>query len=345
MNKKKILIICCALLICILLSSCNNIDYITKDEGIIDVAFHWNMIGIVSTKGNCYVKGPVSNINNYGLEEVPSSSFQRDNFMCIYNKGDAVSISLSRYGGIIINEMNGVYIFVNCSQKYSSPTLLCNGYVQAYFWDKDHIYLLSQNGDFGYVTLDDPTNFNRIGNNVSKFIVDVKNASAQQTLFALTKNNRLYILSADEVMSKSSDFINGITDFDLVVPHTELCVFTLKDEQSNSYLCMGNYDLSFESLSDKSKYIQCNNNTALLASYRNGAATLDSSGNVAIYGSEPHYSNDDNDYFDYNGEILFTKANGIYGGIFNLIVTFEDGHYECFGRNSYNNQYTYFHNN
>jgi len=328
----------CVLIICLLLTGCNKT--MNKHDEIKDVDFAWNLIGLVSTQGNCYITGDVSDKKNYGLDKIPSKWFQSDDYLCIYDHGDAEKISLSPKGGTIVNNMNEVYVFLNGSQNYRVPTVLLKGYIQAYLMDNDHVYLLSKSGDLGYSSIDNPSDFRLIGTNVKKFIVTVKEVNTKHSVFALTNDNRLYIFYDDEVITDTTDCLEGIIDFDLLVPHTRMCVLSLIDQESKSYMRFGDIPLTFDSFKDMNEYIKCCDNTIAVASYCNGTATLDSDGNVRIYGSE--IESDYNKTFEYYGDILFSNAKGIYGGYFNLIVSFADGHFECFGRNYNKDQYISF---
>ena len=118
--------------------------------------------------------------------------------------------------------------------------------------DEGRIYVLSENGDFGYVTVDKPDDFSLIGQNVTAFKVVSKNSS--DSIFALTNDQRLYILEPDETIQNSEKYIDNIVNFDVLVPHMHLCVLSIVDKKQDAYVSMRDSGVTYDCFSDKRSF-------------------------------------------------------------------------------------------
>ena len=325
-----------ALIIFVCFSINTSSRFLNSDSDIIFSDSDSNTIGIVTKNGNCYVKGNITAERNYGVENPPASLFRSDDFLKIYDKGNAKTINITSKGGTIITDSGEVYVFINDNKNYMLPVCFTTGYSQACVWDPSHIYLLSIDGDFGYVSIDSPDSFHLIKKNVRKFIIEGQTLEQGEVAFVLTNDNQLFVCPRDEEGSVGS--VNGILDFDVLCPHTKLLIISLLDTEHRAYYCIGDYDLSFETLSDRSIYTECGSNIESVVSYSKGIAMLNSQNEVSIYGSDYKHNSSEADHV-FKGEVVIEGALGVYGGDYNLIVSKETGGFEIYGRNSYDATY------
>lgn len=334
---KKIYILIFAVLM-VLLSGCqtDNTVYFDESESIKQADSFWYTTAIVSNSGNCYVKGNLTQSINYGVKDVPPSLLMKNGFIRLYDKGDAADINITSIGGCIITESNDVYVFLNKSADYAVPTYLCSGYTQACIWDDTHIYLLSDKGEFGYISLDNPGSFTKIAHNIKKFRIEVKEKT-DPTIFVLSENEKLYILDCNEEFNENENFIDNVIEFDLLVPHTKLSILSILTKEHDAFCRFGDYSLNYEGINERS-FEKIGENISSVTSYGKGVAMIDKQGRASLYGYGFNSNSDSGEFFD--SEVVFENVKAVFGGDYYLIVIMSDDTYLYFGRDSYTTEYT-----
>ena len=342
--KKKTIIITAVIIISLAFAVklCFN-DYtnIYLNNSHAAIAFadsYYYTIGLVTQEGNCYVKGSLSDEENYGVDKVPPSWLLLNDYLKIYDKCDAEAIDLTAEGGTIITRTHDVYLFLNRQEKYHVPTLLTSGYTQACAWDQSHIYLLTESHDFGYVSSDNPDAFHLIMTNVEKFVIEQKTAEQGAVALVLTNNHQLFVLEGDNI--KPDEHIDHIIDFDVLCPHIGLSVISLLRDDHHAFCIIGDNELSYETLSDQSLYQECGSEINSVESYNRGIAMKDYRDRVFLYGDDFHFKNTTLPNYDFHGECVFTDVSSVYGGDYNLIVINNSAQFTVYGRDPYTTDYS-----
>lgn len=334
--KKKIVVVCVSLLFAVALCFVfyfNFIDtlglkYMGENESIVYFDSEWNTYSVVSSDGNCYITGErLTNDKNYGIDNVRKyNNHPINRYVRIYDRGDAAFISINQFGGAIITNTDDVYVFLNNSKIDKTPTLICSGYSNAVVGDNERIYLLSKTGEFGYVTADNPNEFLLIGTNVTSF--NVVNKGSVDSVFALTGDHRLYILEPDENIDNNKKYINNIYDFDVLVPHSDLCVLSVIDNKKDAYILMRNNDVTYDNFSDIHQFQKTGENVYSVTSYDRGVAMMYDNGDVALYGSDFEIP----DNLEFHGDVLFSNTKEVFGGYNSLVLIDSNEKTNYYGR-------------
>lgn len=307
----------------------SGLVYLNKNEQIKYFDSEWKTLSVVSETGNCYITGErLTNEKNYGIENIRKyNNHPLNQYVQIYDKGDAVSMNINQYGGTIITKTNDVYAFLNGNDSYRTPTYLCSGYTEAVLGDESKIYLLSKNGNFGYVTADKPDDFSLIGQDVTAFNVEYK--KSPDSIFVLTKNHNLYILKPNETIQSSQNHIDNILDFDVLVPHGDLCVFSIVDGKRDAYVFMRDYELTYDNFSNINLFQKTGENISSVTSYDSGIAMMYENGDVALFGSDFDESPDD---MEFTGDIVLSDVKAVFGGYKNLVLIKSNGEFNYYGK-------------
>ena len=334
--KKKIIISVIALVVVILGFICylNLFDtlglvYLQKNENIKYANSAWNTIAVVSDTGNCYIGGDyLTNEINYGVENIRKyKNRPLDKYVRIYDKGDAKSIKINYNGGTIVTKNNEVYIFINNNEDYKTPTYLCKGYTNAVIGYDSKVYMLSGNGDLVYVNSNTPQEVNLIGNNIKEFNVVEKNNV--ESLFALTNDGKLYILNTNEQIKDSNKYFENISDFDVLVPHQNMCVLSILENNNNAYVFMEDSGINYESFTEMStSFKKVGENISSVTSYGKGIAMMDNNSNVSLYGSD---LDEPMDNWEFHGEVVFNDVESVFGGHKSLMIIKNNGEYYHYG--------------
>ena len=293
----------------------------------------WHPYCVVSGSGDCYIGGDnLTKDKNYGVENIRTfnNTFNVNlidaEYVRIYDKGDAVYAKITRYGGAIITENNDVYVFLNGNEKYRTPTYLCTGYESAIVGNDSKVYLLSQNGVLEYIDINNPEKTHIIGENIRKFNYVSKDDVF--SIFALTNDNDLYIINPDEQIENNKKCLSGMTDFDVLIPHGDLCVFGYVNMEGETYMLNGDVGISYDTFTDESAYIKTGENIHSVTAYDSGLAMLDDKGNLSLYGDDFHSSDN---YPEFNGEVVFTDVEAVFGGYRVLAILKNNGDFYQYG--------------
>ncbi len=360
-NRKKIIIITVALSLIFIFFV---MFFITKgiltkpdNEGIESLSIEdGNAIGIVSDVGDVYIRGIISQKNNFGTDFIQRSfDFIRswlfidynNIFIRIYDKNDAVSVNLSENGGCIITKQSDVYVFVNGSSVYKTPTLLCSGYKKAYLAG-DKVYLLRSDGAFGTVDIDNPSEFNELGSNVVDFDVEYSSYKPYpyEVYFALTEDNRLYIMNADETINNSGKYIDNVVNFDTVSvaskepSHGDDDIkkhinISLLNSNNQVFWYEGNLFEDYSKIADINNYTLTGSDISKFVSYSSGIAMLYDKAQVSVYG----YDLSNEDFI--SGEVVFNDVKDIFSGDDSLIILYQNGKIDYFGFSAEENSYRF----
>lgn len=288
---------------------------------------------VVSGSGDCYIGGDtLEKDENFGVENIRkfnnnfSVNLIEPDYVRIYDKGDAVFAEVTQYGGAIITENNDVYVFINGHEGYRTPTYLCTGYVSAIVGKNSRVYLLSQNGVLEYIDVNSPDNKHFIGENIRKFNCEVKDDFF--SIFALTNDEDLYIINPDEQIENNEKYLSGIKDFDILVPHEDLCVFGYVNTEGEAYMLHENIDISYDAFTNESAYIKTGENVCSVTAYDSGLAMSDDKGNLSLYGDDFHRSDS---YPEFDGEVVFTDVKAAFGGYRVLAILKNNGEFYQYG--------------
>lgn len=299
------------------------------NEKVIGGSNFWGKTLVVSQKGDVYINsGSLSKEGNYGVKNVRQYNLHvANNFVQIYDGKDAVNANISGNGGCIVTGTHKVYLFKNDDEYYKTPQLLCEGYTQAFLSSGSTVHLLDENGDLGFIIINSPDDFIKIGGNVKKFLVVEKHEN--NLILALTDDHKLYFLSRDETLNDCQSYLDNIADFDCLVPHIHRLVFSLLDVDGNASYLMGDYDLTYESISD-TKFTTTGKSIAKVASYDGGIAMIDTKNDLMLYGS---YFNHDGEWSyespDLKGESYQNNVTTVISGNNSFYIIKEDGSLIC----------------
>lgn len=206
MNKKRIfamlsvLLLVCALLFFAwwLLRDSNTKRLVFLEEGspICYADTYWDMTAVVSKSGNVYIRGPlmyeeytfgIPNVAEYNDQYHSLNVWKTDRFAQIYNGSDAVSVTLSMNGGVIVTQKQEVYVFCEL-EDYRLPTRLCDNAVSAILAG-NRVYLLTPKGELEYIDLNGYSDRIRIQESVQSFCI----TSQDQSIWVLNDNHTLFI--------------------------------------------------------------------------------------------------------------------------------------------------------
>lgn len=252
---------------------------------------------VTSLKGNCYIRGDsFTEDENFGVENVAQfnnrfnrlsvfnchPSYIEDSFVLIYDGNDAHKIKLSQYGGTIITQNDDVYLFVNRNEAFRVPTFLCTGYIDAYLFDSETVFLIAKNGDWGYIFVDSPSDFHSLGHNVKKFKLEEMSG----LWYILTNNNTLYKMNSTVGTPELLTCLEGVLDFDicfLEYNRVNKTSFAYIDESHKPHYCCENGEITIEQMRSAPE-LNYNTEAVSVASYGKGIVVLDNNGYTSAFG-------------------------------------------------------------
>lgn len=308
----------------------SGLIFIGEDERIVYFSSSFKQMAVVSDKGNCYLRGQsLTEEQNFGFDKIRQYNnndlWNMDKYAELYDKGDAVSIDINSYGGTIVTKTNDVYIFVNGDESFRTPAHFCSGYSRALLGGGKRVYLLSENGRLGYVTLDKPDDFTLIGENVSSFNVVERNSP--DSVFVLTNEHRLYILEPDEKIENNVKYIEKTVDFDILLYGINTCILSIVDEKQDAYLFMHDSGLTYDNFADKDLFQKTGENISSVTSYGEGIAMINNNGDLALYGSDAAGLPEN----QFSGEVVFTDVKAVFGGTSALEIIMANGETAFYG--------------
>lgn len=318
-----------------------------NNEEITFLSAHNSTVAAVTDIGNVYVKGDVSHELRYGVDRFRQFLIRNsDTFVKIYDKNDAITVNLSEDGGCIITKQSDVYVFINSSEKYQTPTYLCSGYNKAYLAD-DNIYLLNSNGEYGFISIEKPDIFNLLCKDVVDFDIEYSNSELYPygISFVLTKNNHLYVSDLKKAINDTEAYIEDVAGFNSIA----FCADYLNDNKMKKYIEIsivnrkgeafwyeGDLDENYDRIVDQTNYVKVGNDVSIVASYPRGCAMLDDKHQVSLYG----YDFGHEDFI--SGQILFYDVMNIFSSSSNLILLYQNGDIDYFGFNASTGSTRYF---
>ena len=325
------------LVVSLTLAGCSSqLTVLEDNETIVQLSpcVHW--VGAVTNQGNCYVRGiALSDQFFFGVPDIKIfNSTRGEQFVQIYNKGDAKCISLSSTGGCITTNNGEVFLFLNGTDgweehqfendelKFRTPELFYSGCRYAKLSNGE------ENNDLGYVNIDTPSDWHCICGNVEKFLESV---TADKTLLiVLTMDHHLIVLDSEKDFSLEYELLDNVLDFDAFSNgKNSIPSLIILDESLDAYISTDNDMDSFEFLADKGNYERIGESITTVAAYNRGAAMIDSDGNVSLYGSDlssGQYSQ------IYNGEVVFTNVSFVSGDPKHLYIIRDNGEFEYYGK-------------
>lgn len=345
-NIKYTLIMSSVLFFCILCSCSNqhsfsDLHFLNSEEKIQTVCSisHRNITALTTDGGNCYIRGTnFDNHNNYGVENVeqfnsrfdsPFDNVSGDDYVMIYDKGNASKISVSEYGGIIITNDNCMYVFVNGNSYYRLPLLFDENCTDGYLYDSDTIYLLKENGDFGYVDINSPKHFNIIGKDIIKFRfqqITHFHGDITDNIFLLNKDGQLFITDNKQCVTNDVKFIPNVADFE--VCNNSNAAYLTKDG-ALWYCDYYNSDIDIDYLMDNSKIQELHQNDIKSFSlYSGGIVFLYDNGNVYIHGYDFDYDIERDSIHD---QLFAAHCRNISSGLNNISLIDYDGRLSFYG--------------
>lgn len=229
----------------------NGLLIMSEDERIVDLDCIGHLSAIVSDRGNCYICGEVLHGNRYyGLSDESRSKYNRlyNTYVAIYDGGDAVSVELSADGGCIITDKQEVYLFLNDNYSsdiqqfdnndgsFQTPKLFCSGYIDAKLANDGRIYLLKENGDFGYVTVSEADEFHNLSHNIMKFQFTQLLKENDIILYLLNKDNELFSINYKGApVSTNISNMKSIVDFDVLPCFNNYHAFSVLKDNGDAY--------------------------------------------------------------------------------------------------------------
>lgn len=208
---------------------------------------------------------------------------------------------------------------MNGSETYRTPTYFCSGFVCADKIDNTALFLLSEKSDLVEYSFNGSTDRRVVGKNIKKFCLGKQN---DITIFALTDDNKLYILRNGEKLTGQTPYIDHIIDFDFYSTSSQCCVLSLLTDDHMAFGVMGNYELSYEVLSNENIRIPYDIDIISVTSYSGGIAMLDNNSDVKIYGAQ---ITDTSGGWAFRGESVFHNVSSVCGDSQSLCVIKKDG--------------------
>ena len=345
--KRFITLLLCIIIIAIslLLGSCSllyrDISFMNDEISINNVSISGCSVLATGDDGNVYYYGSDVNENfSNGFpadlsNEIKMSNFlQGRKFIRMYDRGDAKKAYIASYGGAVLTQQNDVYLFLNNNtDQYCTPTLFCSGYTDIELFH-DTVYLLSENGEFGYIEINGARDFNSLVKGVQKFRIAV-NKEKHVIIFALTDHNDLYIYDTTEPFDESTEHFENIKDFDFCEGNTYFQVLGLLNTKQRAIYYVLDWDeLSYEAIQLHTGEIT-GEKINEIAAYGTGVAMLDDDDNLYLYGGDldRHYSR------EFTGDKVMENVRTVDGSNDSLFVVKKDGSYHYFGNNG-DNTYT-----
>lgn len=288
---------------------------------------YWQMNAVVSEAGNVYVRGALwSDDTTYGIPNVKeykaqfrSLNFEKtDRFVQIYNAGDANTVILSNNGGIIITDINEAFVFCEL-ENYRLPTFLCADAAHAKL-DGSKVYLLNDEGSFGYIDLSFPEDRIQILEGIQSFCI----TDQDHSIWILNDKNELWV------------FVDGDLSDPPVLCSTEVMDFDASSTTSYSR-SEARYQIGIAKLDGTVSYyddwglpsadsmgaftplpIDCVLNITV---YSHGVIVLDQEGNARAFGHDLLSDR------IYNGEVIIKNACEVSAGSLSINFVTNDGHH------------------
>lgn len=355
---KKLFIVVLIVLISLSFSGCyqlmnvfvdkDGLLIMSEDERIVDLDCIGHLSAIVSDRGNCYVYGEGLRGNRYyGLNEESRSKYNRlyNTYVGIYDVGDAVSIELSADGGCIITDKQEVYLFLNdnyssdtlqtdnSKASFQTPKLFCTGYVDAKLGNDGRLYLLKENGDFGYVTVSEAEDYHNLSHNIMKFQLTQLNNEDDPIIYLLNKDNELFSINyKGESASTNISNMNDVVDFDCLSCFNNYHAFSVLKDNGDAYAYWGLIYHPDKESDSHATFELVGIGIDSVESYCLGTAMLDKQGDVRLFGSDSSSRMPEDYQLIFSGETVFHNIESIYGSNETLILIHKSGKLEQFGR-------------
>lgn len=338
MSKRIILTLLLIFLTLICFGAC-SLNVISANEKIVNSSADSSNVCAVTDSGNVYFLGTdVYNERRNGIDN-PSAfnlnnTFYGEQFVCIYDKGNAKKVNYSTYGGTILTRDNEIYLFLNEEgENYQTVEFLCSGYVDAQLYKEHMIYVLSDNGEFGYITVDYPDIFHPIASNIENF--KIRSSKLDTIALVLSSDNNLYIFDLLDGFDSKSKHFENVIDFDFIDSSYTQSVFSLVNSNYEAYVCVGDFKCSYDGISNEGlKAVGTGIDSVI--SYGQGVAMLDTDDNLLIYGSDlSSFDYKDFDYV-YKGETVLRDIQTICGSTKCLCVVTTEGEFTRYGSNGDN---------
>lgn len=317
-----------------------------KDINAVHFSAKYDGWCLLTDSGDVYYNGRISEKDNSGVSNVSDSLFVspsvKNDIYSVYTNSNAAKVHINSGGGTIVTDDNEVYIFVNAYpdnmlSSLKTPTLLCSGYIDAYLianqTDNVKLILLDENGNLGWLTSDDPAQFHVLAHDIIKH----KEASLPfPDIFALSSDNRLYIIPYDYTPDISLEYIAGIVDFDFVQNDSCGSILSYVDENHDAYVCMRDLKLQ-EQCSDfsRDKMEKVGESIVSVTSYQYGVAMLDVNHKLSLFGTDLQYVGlpdkiirDDEIMF--HGEVIMKNVASVEADCSYLFITKTDGTWQIF---------------
>lgn len=282
-----------------------------ENEEILDCSISDTKVAVLTETGNVYLDG-----------------------IKLYDKKDAVSVDLSSTGGCIVTEQSDIYVYADYPMKHRQLDYLCSGYSKAYLAGDD-VYLLADDGKFGFVNLDQPDDFIVLGSDVVDFDIEYsEGTSPYGVYFALNAENRLYVSDLEKPLSSSKTYMDDVISVNAISfcmalsgdkNEKKYIEISFIDSDHHAYWYEGDLDESLSKITDKSNYTLAGSNIQSAVAYSRGIAMLDSKGDASIYGHDFNYFGLEGFL---TGEVLFHDVKSLYSGESNLIVQYRNGDIE-----------------
>ena len=350
LNLKKCITFFMCIVICtvsLLFSSCSllyrDLSFMNDNVSINSVSVSgWSVLAVGDNGNVYYFGGDVDENFSNGFPVDLSNEIEMSNllqgrkFIRMYDRGDAKKTYITTYGGAVLTHQNEVYLFLNNNtDQYRTPTLFCSGYTDIELFH-DTAYLLSENGELGYISIKEPNVFNSLVKRVRKFRIAV-NKQGRVVIFVLTNNNDLYVYDTTEPFVEDTEHFEDILDFDFCEGKTDFQVLALLNTQRKAVYYILDWDeLSYEAIQLHSGETIGENINEIVA-YGTGVAMLDDDNNLYLYGGDLGQ-----DYKRmFTGQQVMRNVSVVSGSSDTLFTVKTNREYQFFGNNG-DNTYTPF---
>ena len=304
-----------------------GLTLLSDEETISDYCSSWKTYAVVSNSGNCYLNGEASYNEPYGVNNIRKyHSATPQHYVCIYEKGDAKHINLSFSGGIIVTDKNELYAFVNQNSELKVPSLVGQNCVDACVCRNNRLFLLKENGDFGYINLDDRNSFHLVKSSIIK--IQLISRLGYETLFVLSNDHHMFAIDSNSLSETLLSNWDNTLDFDISAPYEESCVIGRITDEGDCFVNIGALDLNAEKIQE-TKGTKVGEGMITVAAYGKGIAMQNRDGDVFLYGDD---LNSETYQKQFNGEMHFQNVQVVYGGDLDLTVLYKNGTFEQYGR-------------
>ena len=331
---RRISIILLITMILVSFNSCaaSRLQFLDEETKISYAAQYSDVQVLISEDGNCYIRGGwISKEKPFGLanartyEKFIDQTFpfseKINEFVLLYDGGNAKKIILSYNGGVIITDNQELLLFYG-TEKYLTPTIFTDGVIDAKLVD-DKIYIVKSTGDFGYYSVDNNNDFTPIVSNVQGF-------DQSENIFLIHTNENELIISNDTFTEEQ---LNNV--FNGVIAYSINCSDCLKDkheinigyvtENGDCFYKQG-YNTELETFQNAELYAKVATSIQQVSVYAEGVILLDKNNNALIYGND--LINRET-FFD--KKLISEKVSHISGDHRTIFIIREDGSYVYFG--------------